>query len=396
MKEHINVYISPISGALFPVQLAMMLEVEGTTAIPAFMAGSSGGCIASYIYLASDGSEDAIDRICKQVNSSLLTTSWFPSYLNFLPPTLIGFFKGSIYKKGTGNIKLMENIFTPYNISRIEIFTGTTERKSGKCQIFSNRSASTSIMKDIPYDYKINNSLPILYNDSDIKKIAQVCTASASVPIIVPDEDIDGKYYIDGGTTYSSPLTPLEESLDFIGNSKKLHVIYFNSTDLETSLDDNIYHNLIQNTDSTLERVIKSLAVQDRLKGIDFVKKLVYRNSLNFLYFEGSCNKEILKKIEAAKQMCSRSFLELYTPLTFNIDITNFDYSDIKRIIASARSEYNFRFWCACKNKYNTTIKNIFANICEIIVDPIVNSNSKIVNHVCEIKKDSDDEKTRK
>jgi hypothetical protein len=341
---------------------------------PDFLLGASGGCIASYILLGADFSEPGIERICRQINSTLLTTTWFPSYLNFLPSAIIGIFKGAIYQKSTGSLRLIERMFTPYNISRIEILTGTTERKTGKSQIFSNRDEKDSIMNGIPFDHKLNNSLPIIYNAGDVKEIAKVCTASASVPIIVPDEQIDGKYYIDGGTTYSSPLSPLEESLDFVGNKKPLHLTYFNYYDIECPLIDETYYNLIQNTDSTIARIIKSLSVQDRNKGIDFVKKVVYRKKYNLLYFEGQCDQDVLKSIEQVRLKSKRSFLELYTSLIFKIEITDFNYKDIMDVINKVKKNYSFRFWVAADSKNAENIKKILEKYIDKRERSVVNS----------------------
>lgn len=353
---HAWAYISPVSGALFSVQLGLMIEASAHLPQPSFMAGSSGGCVASYVYLAADGTEEGIERISRKLNSTLLTTTWFPSYLNFLPSWIVGAFKGSIYKKGIGTVPLMRNIFSTYNITRIEILTGTTERVSGKCQIFSNVRDDTSVLRNIPFDHTINNCLPVIYNDGDITEIARACTASASVPIIVPDEDIDGKDYMDGGTTYSSPLTPLAETLDYIGTRRPLHLVYFNCYDIESNLSDGKYYNIIQNTDSTLSRVIKSLSVQDRLRGVDYVKKVVYRTRCKLLYFEGRCGSSTLRQICAAQHVCARSFLELYTTQTFNIEITDFKYTEILNTIKSVRTDYSFRFWCAAKSSNVDTV----------------------------------------
>jgi hypothetical protein len=374
-SSHKWAYISPVSGALFSVQLGLMIEASKSIPSPSFMVGSSGGCVASYVYLASDGNEEGIERICRKINSSLLTTTWFPNYLNFLPSWIVGAFKGSIYKKGTGTIPLMTSIFSIYNITRIEILTGTTERCSGKCQIFSNIKEEKSVLNNVPFDHVINNCLPVIYNDGDITEIAKTCAASASVPIVVPDEDINGKYYIDGGTTYSSPLTPLAETLDYIGTKQNLHLVYFNCTDIESSLSDGQYYNIVQNTDSTLSRVIKSLSVQDRLRGVEYVKKVVYRDGYKLLYFEGKCEETTLAQVYNCQKLCERSFLELYSTCTFNIDMTNFKSSEILRAIKTVRSNYSFRFWCACNKSSISTINSTLSEYRDRVERSTVNIN---------------------
>jgi hypothetical protein len=353
-----NVFIGPVSGAKFPAQIALYMELYKIIE-PDLILGSSGGCVASFVYLAADGTPESIERICRSLNNRLLTSNWWNSTLDFLPSSIIGFFKGTIYSKGQGTDELMNKIFSTYNISRIEMLIGTTNRESGMQQIFSNRSKEDSIMRDIPFDSKMNNSLPIKYAKADINKISKICTASATIPVLFQDEKIDDQYYIDGGTTFTSPLTPLCDSLDFIGSNKKLHLLYLNSFNIESSLEESKYYNLVQNTDQTLSTVLRSLAIQDRLKGIELIKKSIYRNKLNLLYFEGKCNTDVLKLIEKVKKKCVRSFLELYTPTKNELDLTDFNFKSIMDIVVLVRSNYCFRIWLACKNKYKDDISKI-------------------------------------
>ena len=279
------------------------------------------------------------------ISSKLFSSPWWPKYLNFIPSWIIGTFKGSIYKQGSGSLDLMQKIFTNYNINRIEVLTGTTERSTGKHQIFSNKSINDSLFKDCKIDNNLLNCNDIKYTNGDIKTIAKVCTASASIPVYVPDKKIDDKYYIDGGTTYWSPLTPLADCIDNLYKIETLHIDYINGSDIESNFKTENYFNIVQNTDNTLGRVIKSLAIQDRLSGIEIIRKCNYRNKYKILYSSGKCTSTVLENIEKARNYGIRSFLELYTPLDLEIDITNFTYNDIINNITIVKDNYNYRFW---------------------------------------------------
>jgi predicted acylesterase/phospholipase RssA len=350
--------ILPSSGGSFPNQLALLFEINKIFKNANYYLCSSGGNLAAYIALAGDFTNEGIERITRKINSKLFSVTWWSNGLNFLPSFLVGAFKGSIYKEGKGSVELMKDIFTTYNITRVEIFTGTTHKNSGKQQIFSNKCEEDSVMKNIPFDHKINNSLPIIYTNGNIETIANVCSASAAIPIIVPNKEINNNKYVDGGLTAWSPLTILAESFDFIANDKKVHMEYLNSCDVESNCEEKNYDNIIQNTDNTISQMIKSSAIQDRLKGIDFVKKLIYRNRDELLYFEGKCNKEVLKLLAEAREYANRSFLELYTPLKLEVDITNFKFEDIMTNIEKVRKNYAFRIWIAC-NKSNVNKINL-------------------------------------
>lgn len=357
-----NIFVLPVSGGGLVVQLMLLMQIHKIFDQPDFMISSSGGAVSSFVYLAADANPDAMIRICRLLNSRLLTVSWWSSYLNFLPSSIVGFFKGTIYKKGSGTTDVMKNIFSTYNISRIEVFIGTTERNSGRQQIFSNKSEHNSIMNNVVFDYKMNNSLPIKYAEANIDKIARIVTASSTIPVLVPDEKIDNEYYVDGGTTSASGLGPMSDSLDVICKNKNMHITYFNSYDIESSLDDNKYYNLVQNTDQTLSMVLRSLAIQDRLAGINLVRKCTYRDKLNLLYFEGKCDTDVLALLKKARLCSVRSFLELYTKLNIELDLTDFKFEQIIENINIAKKDYSFRIWLACNDKYVGEIKHILSD----------------------------------
>ena len=219
-----RIYVIPSSGGKFANQLALVIEIYNILKVPECILSTSGGNLCSYISLAGDFTPEGIVRICRLINSKLFSTPWWPKYLNFIPSWIIGTFKGSIYKQGKGSTRLMRDIFTPYNISRIEIFTGTTERNTGKQQIFSNQDEKKSLIPNSIFESTINNCLPIRYANANIDIIAKICTASASIPVYVPDKKIEDKYYIDGGTTYWSPLSPLANTIDELTKNTELHI----------------------------------------------------------------------------------------------------------------------------------------------------------------------------
>jgi len=307
-----RVYTSVCSGGRFPVQLALMCECYNIFKLPDLMLGSSGGNLCNYIALAGDFSPEGIERICNRLNSNLFSHSWFPKYLNFMPSWIVGTFKSSIYKPGEGDEELLNDIFTPYNITRIEIFSGTMECSTGKHQAFCNKSKEDSILSKASFDANINNCLEHIYVNGNIETIAKVCTASCSIPVYLPPKSIGNNKYLDGGSVFFSPLTPLVDSLDSLMEDNiegldnlesDLHIDYFNCRDLESNLESDVYFNIVQSADIAFNRLMRTLAVQDRLSGIQLIKRDVYRNRCKLLYFEGRCTKEVLGKIEKAFQV---------------------------------------------------------------------------------------------
>jgi len=362
-----RIYTLCCSGRFFPVQVALMMEAYDILKKPDIMLGSSGGNLTAYIALAGDFSPEGIQRICRGINSELLSHSWLPAYLNFLPSWLVGTFKGSLYKEGTGSNELLNTIFTRHNVSRVEIYTGTVEYHSGKQQLFCNKSKEDSILEKMPFDYKINNCCETKYLDGNIDLISKACLASCSIPIYVLPVKIGENLYQDGGCNFFSPLTPLVDSIDSLTEEKicnDLHIDYFNCRDLESNLNTEGYFNIIQNADNTLNTLMKTLAIQDKLAGISLVKRSVFRDKYKMLYFEGKCDREVLIQIEKSRKYSKRSFLELYVKKNLELDITNFNYDDIMNIVEKARKEYYFRLWITCQNNDVEKIEKILEPFC--------------------------------
>ena len=286
--------------------------------------------------------------------------TWWPKNLNFLPSFIIGFTRGSIYKAGSGSEELMEHIFTSYNITQTEIWSGTMICSSGKAQLFCNKDKKDSILGNVDFDFKLKNCQPHKFLSGDVNKIAKVCTASESIPVYVPSQNIDDIHYADGGTVYWSPLTPMADSINSIAKKTQLHLTYFSSSDVEAECDVKNHTNIVENTDKTFDRILKTLAVNDRLAGIDLVKKINYNEDFDILYFSGKCSKDILIKINKNIGYSQRSFLELYRKDKVEVDITNFEPKDVHKIIKETRENYNFRLWICCDPENSEHLNKVF------------------------------------
>jgi hypothetical protein len=352
LKLHImHIWVLPSSGGKFPNQIGLLSEVCGNLDKPSIICGTSGGQISAFIALASDYS-------CNYIKSELFSHSWWPHHLNFMPSWIIGTFKGSIYKAGSGGENVMKHIFTPYNITQCELWIGTTESISGKAQLFCNKCQEDSILGNVEFDFKLRNCKPHKFLNGDVTKIAKVSTASAAIPVYIPSVIIDDIEYSDGGSSFWSSLSPLSESIDLLCKDQKLHLTYFNSCDIESECDIKCNTNIVRNTDTTIERILKTLAITDRLAGIDLIRK---HKDYQILYFEGKCNSEVLQKIQSHLKYVQRSFLELYPKHKAEIDITNFEPADIHKIISDTRKCYYFRLWIAVASENVRHMKNEFS-----------------------------------
>lgn len=356
-----HLLIAPVSGGAFPVQLGFIIELArlrrdvatptSEAILPFYEAilASSGGNIATYLALAADFTLEGIERVITKLHPGLLLTSWWPRPLSFLFPSwILGYYEGTIFDRGFGCEEAFQEIFTPASVGRIEVWTGTLNRSTGKAEIFCNLSRGESKLALGHFIPEKFNSMPLNYISRDLSRIAQVSHASAAIPVMVPSVKIGEFQYADGGTCFSSPLTPLQDCI--IGSFCKdpehgstkyrsLHLDYVSSYNLESNTRPATYRNLYENGTIALAEIIKSLGIQDRLSGIELLR-------VGEIKFEtGSCNPEVLKEIFFRRRHYRQSFLELYPNEEIEIPLESFTSQQVITAMNKARQSMMFRLW---------------------------------------------------
>ena len=209
IKTMSHVLVLPISGGAFPIQLGVLCDLTSHGYKPSLTLAASGGNIAAYTALAGKWCPIGIQRVCKQYGSDIFIKSWWPRGLSFMPSILIGFFKGSTHNSSEKPIDLFNELFTSDTIKESEILTGTIHCSTGRFKLFSNKSKEDSLIGNAPRTHS-SRHMECCYLDGDVKQIAMVCIASASIPAIVPGCNINGELHTDGGNICSSPLTVLK------------------------------------------------------------------------------------------------------------------------------------------------------------------------------------------
>lgn len=331
-----RIMICPVSGGGFPIQLGLISELIALGITPQIFFGASGGNVAGYLSLAADWSPHGIHRLCQQLHSGLFCQSWWPKIFSWMPSWSIGYFRGSLYRSGFGTYELFSSMFTPQNIQGVEMWTVTRNRSTGKGQLFCNREKSI-----LPVEYfepEQLNCMPLTYLGGEIDKIATISLASASIPLVVPEQYFEGQAYVDGGTIFASPLTPLQH---VIRQYPDLHLDYLNSYDAISSTGTPRLLNLFQNGETTAHEIVNSLILHDRYNALE-----VIRNGPGSLEFEeGPCNRQILKEIEIKRSKYQRSILELYPDVDVCIDMLDFDGDHVNSLIKQTRNKYKYRLW---------------------------------------------------
>lgn len=338
-----RIFVLPVSGGAFPVQLGFLTQINSLGVKPDIALGSSGGNVTAYIGMGAGWDPKRYEEIVRPIHAGMFLSSWWPYYLSFLPSYIPGYFKGSIYASGTGADAYFKKMFDRESVVGTEVWSGTLNRNTGSGQLFCNRSPQASILQISPDDkinsFWIRDCMEPTYLDGDLDTIVKVVMASAAIPVIVPEQEIGGQRYVDGGTLFSSPLTPL---VDYILAMKQnqYHIDYFSSFDIQSTEPAKMIGNLYQNGTLTIGELVKSICIQDRIVAVEFLRT---DEPINFVAMPGSI--EVLQQVEAVRASSSRSLLEFYPLRNNTIDLTSFTGKHIVELMNLSSTSYGLRFW---------------------------------------------------
>jgi len=226
-KQILEVWSSSISGGAFGYQLQAMitclqakekaskeLNLNQTYEwTPDINMGTSGGNVATYMAMSGNYTVGGINRVVQMMNSRMFSRSWAPKGLDFLPTWIFAVIEGSIYKPGYGPEKLLEAFSDSKSIQLTETWTGTYNKTQERTVLFCNKKLTDSYISGVTYDPFTFKTLPLRYMEGNFELISKVVTASASVPLLFEPVIIEEEEYVDGGVSYASPITPLQEEI---------------------------------------------------------------------------------------------------------------------------------------------------------------------------------------
>lgn len=308
-----KIFVLPISGGGFPVQLAMLKDINIK---PDVMMTASGGNVASYLYLASFNY--SMNDIINYINRDM-----------FIRGNKFSAFFRNGFLPGVGIDKLFDKFFTKESIQSVEIFT-LTFNKSGCCAcIFSNKSKQDSLIQELTTMDKIMYQNTLEHVDGDINEISKVSLASASIPDIAQPQNINGNLYQDGGVCYTSSVIPLSLHIQDMCNSHDglCQITYFGSYEMEK-----IEQVLDSAPNKSFRRIYQKIhysLLEERSLLIHIFNKFVKKfKVINILNIDRTKTFEILNK-----QKDKNYLLMLYPNGILDINIIDFTPDEILHVI---------------------------------------------------------------
>ena len=331
----------PVSGGGFVVQLAALQLLSGIGFVPDVTLGSSGGNVAAYVGAAANWRWASIERIARELSNHLFVQSWnsfrIISYL-------MGYYKGELYNSGDGVEEFLKRHFAEDTIKHYELWTGTYNQQRQRACLFSNRSKGKTLLNPDIIDIEMAQCLPPVYTNGDFTIIAKASLASASIPALVPAQEIFGENYVDGGVSSASPLTVMKEPIIHYmkQTGEPLHIVYINSDNLSTPGDIAI-NTALDRTKQAIDALIRSHGVIDRQIGYDIIR--CHDPNSEIHKDEFPCTPENLQRLGAIWDNLHCSMLEVYPEQGIEVDITNFNGDDVLDKLAEVRDVCHCRLW---------------------------------------------------
>lgn len=337
-----NVAILPVSGGGFPTQLAGISHLCNIKYKPDIMLASSGGNVAAYVAAGANWRWPAIERIAENMSNTLFVEPWNSNSALAISE---GYFRGNMFKPGRGVDRFLESTFaTPESILDYEIWTGTYVRQRQQARLFCNLAQQDSRLDYTLVDRASTNSMPPVYMGGDIKLIAQVAVASASIPTVVAPQNIMGEYYSDGGLCGSSPLSIVKAALP-----SRCHFTYINPIDLTSGAPPVTgSYNMMENGRDAARDLIRSQTLLDRLTAIDLVR-LVADEEHPLREYHSTCSFDNLRMLDQLRADSLASILEIKPTGpdedARNINIVSFSGADVVNAIRKVYPECTCHLW---------------------------------------------------
>lgn len=312
--------ILPISGGGLFTQLGLICNLmESNPDYRAdIMMGSSGGCLASYITLASNFQPEYIINIVKRLSHrDYIKTGWTPELVK-------AFYQNYLYSDNEHSI--INDIVVTGIIEEVEIWTGAFDSNGSKAALFCNLPRNKCRLR---FDREQLGTAPCVYLDGNADEVVDSIRASVNIPCLKPQVNIRGKKYSDGGGRYASPLSSLKNEVSRISS---FHLIYISSENLDKG-EYREHNNIIKTGIIGVNELIRSIKIQDRQVARDMIPDA---NSIEL---------STLQEYFQIRGKYNRTLLELYPEVVNSVNILNFNSAAATQCLKYSSVNMRIKFW---------------------------------------------------
>ncbi|MCP4120166.1 MAG: patatin-like phospholipase family protein [Bacteroidetes bacterium] len=344
-----NYTILPISGAGCFSQIAILARMSELGYSSEVMLGASGGNITAYIANASRFNPIKMIDMAYELHPSMFCRPW--TGLSPIVSTYCGLHKGSLYNHGTDNTDYLlkhyqDPIASPEEVIKTnEIWSAAYDIDSQRTRLFCNRSKCEAIIDPAIMDPNIYQIEEPIYADYDVSMLSKIITASASIPLVVPPQVINGNRMQDAGLSCASPMTlmsPLFKDL------KEIHLYYINSEDIDvvgtmsTSMTNDA--SILSNFNQARGAMLKNITANDRRLCYDLVVRQAIRPDMTDTF---DFNISGWNKCQSLCSNYKRSLVEICPRTTTPINISSFTRDDVAKEVNNALSNSVIKVWCS-------------------------------------------------
>ena len=341
MSEHVT--ILPISGAGCFSQMGILSRMVELGHTSEMLLGASGGNIAAYISHAADFDPQTMIDITHELRPEMFCTQWVPSS-KFIS-TYCGYSKGSLYNYGTDNTDFLSRHYRDTDMYSREIWSAAYDIDSQRTRLFCNKEKDQSLLKPHTLDSNIYQIEESIYAGGDMSKISKIILASASIPLMVPPQVIDGCRMQDAGLSCASPMTLMAPL--FRGKSN-LHMYYINSEDIDIT-DCMIAvggenKGMLSGLNSARGAMLKNITANDRRACYELVLRGEdsHKHKISDLKLDEEGWDELLR----LEDEYDRTLVEIYPNKPTAMDLTSFTCDQISDEISRVLESSTMRVWC--------------------------------------------------
>lgn len=309
----------PISGGGCITQLGLLCNLleANRNYRPSICMGSSGGCVATHIAVAANFIPEYIVNIASRLS--------YRDYIQkeYTPTPLRPLWRNHFYRNAKDGI--INELVIPALSQEVETWIGAFNKRASKAALFCNRSRFNCQLK---FDQEAYGTSPVVYLDGNTPEIISSIHASINIPLFMPEVNIRGVNYSDGGERYASPISSLRNE---VKNLHSFHLIYICSDNLD-SCETKRRTNMFNIAMASMAELIKNVRLADRQVARDLVGENCVTISDLSQYFE-------------LRRNHSKTMLEIYPEVPNNVDILNFDSAAVSQCLKYSSINMRARMW---------------------------------------------------